>query len=118
MSSHFGKAEWVMVADTERHTLVFLENDAANGKSVVELIASQNCTDAIFAEIGYGALGHLQSANIHGWIAPPAVTGRQTLEMFEHLRLKPATSASEENRNHVCCCAKKTGSETASCCHS
>ncbi len=118
MSSHFGKAEWIMAADTESHTLVFSENEAAKGKSVVELIVSQNCTDAIFSEIGDGALRHLQSANIHGWMAPASITGRQALEMFEHLRLHPAVSASEGHKDHGCCCAKKAGSEASQCCHS
>ena len=51
MSSHFGKAEWVMAADTESHTFVFLKNEAANGKSVVDLVAGQGCTDAVFIGI-------------------------------------------------------------------
>jgi len=118
MSSHFGKAEWIMTADTESHTMVFLENEPANGKSVVELIVGQNCTDAIFTEIGDGALRHLQSANIHGWMAPANITGRQALEMFEHLRLHPAASAADGHGGHECCCAKKAGSEASPCCHS
>ena len=70
MSSHFGKAEWVMAADTESHTLAFLKNDVANGKSVVDLVASQGCTDAIFNGIGNGALAHLKATNVRGWVAP------------------------------------------------
>ena len=60
MSAHFGKAEWVMAADTESHTFVFLKNDAVNGKSVADLVASQGCTDAVFNGIGNGALAHLK----------------------------------------------------------
>jgi len=117
MSSHFGKAEWVMAADTESHTLAFLKNEVANGKSVVDLVASQGCTDAIFNGIGNGALAHLKATNVRGWVAPPNISGQQALEMFEHLRLQPAASASEGHSGKGCCCAKQAGSEAASCCH-
>ncbi len=117
MSSHFGKAEWVMAADTESHTFVFLKNEAANGKSVAELVASQGCTDAVFNDIGSGALARLRETNIRGWMAPRNISGQQALEMFEHLRLQPAASASEGHGGKGCCCAKQSGSEAASCCH-
>lgn len=117
MSSHFGNAEWVMAADTESHTFLFLKNEAANGKSVVDLVAGQGCTDAVFGGIGNGALARLTATNIRGWMAPPNVSGHQALEMFEHLRLQPAVSASEEHSGKGCCCAKQSGSESASCCH-
>ena len=117
MSSHFGKAEWVMAADTESHTLAFLKNEVANGKSVVDLVASQGCTDAIFNGIGNGALAHLKATNVRGWVAPPNISGQQALEMFEHLRPQPAASASEGHSGKGCCCAKQAGSEAASCCH-
>src|ERR1035441_10174793 len=86
MSSHFGKAEWVMASDTESHTFVFLKNEAANGKSVAELVASQGCTDAIFNGIGNGALAHLKATNVRGWVAPPNISGQQALERFEQLQ--------------------------------
>lgn len=117
MSSHFGKSEWVMAADTESHTFVFLKNEAANGKSVAELVASQGCTDAVFNDIGSGALARLRETNIRGWMAPRNISGQQALEMFEHLRLQPAASASEGHGGKGCCCAKQSGSEAASCCH-
>ena len=66
MSSHFGKAEWVMVADTDSRAVAFLKNEAANGRSVIDLVSSQNCSDAIFSEIGNGALGHLKAEGIRG----------------------------------------------------
>jgi predicted Fe-Mo cluster-binding NifX family protein len=117
MSSHFGKAEWVMVTDTESHTLVFLKNEGANGKNVVDLVASQGCTDAIFNDIGNGALAHLNATDVRSWVAPPNISGQQALEMFEHLRLQPAASASEKHSGKGCCCAKQSGSEATSCCH-
>lgn len=116
MSAHFGKTEWVMVADTECHAFDFLKNEAAGGKSVVELVASQKCSDAIFSEIGNGALTHLKSAGIRGWMAPANISGQQALEMFEHLRLQAADTASERPAGHGCCCAKQAGAEATSCC--
>jgi predicted Fe-Mo cluster-binding NifX family protein len=112
MSSHFGKAEWVMVADTECHAFDFLKTEAAGGKSVVELVASQNCTDAIFSDIGNGALGHLKAEGIRGWVAPANISGQQALEMFEHLRLQAADSSSA----HACCGSHHTGSKATTCC--
>jgi predicted Fe-Mo cluster-binding NifX family protein len=116
MSAHFGKAEWVMVADTECHAIDFLKNEAANGRSVVEMVSSHNCTDAIFSEIGNGALGHLKAEGIRGWVAPSNISGQQALEMFEHLQLRAADTASGRPAGHGCCCAKQAGSEATSCC--
>jgi predicted Fe-Mo cluster-binding NifX family protein len=112
MSEHFGKAEWVMVADTECHAFDFLKNEAAGGKSIVEMIAGQNCTDAIFSEIGNGALGHLKAENVRGWVAPANISGQQALEMFEHLRLQAADSSSA----HACCGSHHAGSKATTCC--
>ena len=114
MSSHFGKAEWVMAADTVNHTFVFLKNEAANGKSVVDLVASQNCTDAIFNEIGSGALSHLTATNVRGWVAPAHISGGQALDMFAHLRLHAAASTS----GHVCCGSNHSESASTCCSHS
>ena len=117
MSSHFCKAEWVMIANTDSESHVFLKNEGVQGKSVAELVASLECTDAIFSEIGNGALGHLKAANIGGWMAPRHITGLQALVMFQNRQLQPA-AATEGHAGRGCCCASKTGSEVHSCCHS
>ncbi len=117
MSSHFGKAEWVLVANTDSDAHVFFKNDGAQGKSVVELVASQECTDAIFSEIGNGALGHLKAANIGGWVAPRHITGLQALKMYQNQQLPPAT-ATDAHAGKGCCRTSRTGSEAHSCCHS
>jgi predicted Fe-Mo cluster-binding NifX family protein len=114
MSSHFGKTEWVMATDTESKDLVFLKNEGMNGKSVIELLASQKCSDAIFTEIGEGALGHLKAANIRGWVASQALSGLQALAMFENRQLQPASSPAGEHSGHGCCCAKSA--DSATCC--
>jgi predicted Fe-Mo cluster-binding NifX family protein len=116
MSAHFGKAEWAMVADTQCHSVTFLKNDAARCKAAVELIADLNCTDAIFTEIGNGALAHLRAATIRGWLAPPNITGRQALEMFEHLRLLSA-EAPAASPGAGCTCSHHANAETHACCH-
>lgn len=117
MSSHFGKAEWVMIANTDSDIHVFLKNEGAQGKSVAELVASMECTDAIFSEIGNGAMGHLKAANIGGWMAPRHITGLQALKMFQNQQLQPVAPA-DGHAGRGCCCSSKTGSETHSCCHS
>jgi predicted Fe-Mo cluster-binding NifX family protein len=116
ISGHFGKAEWTMAADTESHSFVFLKNDASCGSSLVDLLVTQHCTDAIFTQIGSGALGHLASANIRGWIAPPNITGQQAVELFQQQQLQPAASATE-GHSGGCCCGKRDGSESSPGCH-
>ena len=70
MSSHFGKAEWIMVADAESGVHEFVKNVALNGKGAVEIVIRRSCTDVILADIGDGALGHLQAAHIRAWALP------------------------------------------------
>jgi predicted Fe-Mo cluster-binding NifX family protein len=103
-----------MVVNTDCRTYDFIKSDAAGGKSVVELLSSQNCPDAIFSEIGSGALGHLKSVGIRGWMAPVDISGQQALEMFEHLRIKAAEMATEKSAGHSCC--KQAGAAATSCC--
>ena len=53
-----------------------------NGKSAVEIVIHQGCTDVILTDIGDGALGHLQAAHIRAWAAPGPVAGDEALRMF------------------------------------
>lgn len=117
ISGHFGKAQWAMVADTSCHAVAFLRNDGSNGSSAAQLIAETGCTDVIFTSIGNGALSHLQAASIRGWVAPPEITGKQALEMFEHLRLQPAATATEGHAGGGCCCSHSTKSGAHACCN-
>lgn len=119
MSGHFGKAEWILFADTENRNLEFVKNDGLNGKSAVERLIHQGCTDVILTDIGDGALGHLQAAQIRAWAAPGPVTGDEALRMFREGQLTPvptARAATRGGRGHGCCCAKHDGSEAAACC--
>src|SRR6266702_5560058 len=95
LSAHFGRAEWIMIADTEARAFAFQKNEAANGKSVVEFLTSQNCTDVIFTELGEGARRQLEARSIRGWVAPAEINAQQALQMFDHMRLRLADAATE-----------------------
>lgn len=119
MSAHFGKAEWMMVTDTASEAVEFVKNDSLNGKGAVEIAIRQGCTDVIVADIGDGALGHLQAASIGAWAVPSIVAGSEALRMFRDGQLThvpPARAAARHGEGHGCCCAKREGSEAASCC--
>lgn len=121
MSSHFGKAEWIMVADTDNPDLTFQKNEALNGRSAVEIVIRQGCTDVILTAIGDGALGHLQAANIRAWAAPGPVAGAEALRIFREGQLPPvpaASAATKHGEGHGCCCSSRAGSEVSSCCRS
>jgi predicted Fe-Mo cluster-binding NifX family protein len=120
MSSHFGKAEWIMVADTDNSILTFEKNEVLNGNCAAENMIRRGCTDVILADIGDGALGHLQAAHICAWAAPEPVTGNEALWMFREgqLSLVPAArAATRHGEGHGCCCANRTVSEAPSRCH-
>jgi predicted Fe-Mo cluster-binding NifX family protein len=121
MSSHFGKAEWIMVADTDGPAPVFVKNEALNGKGTVEIVIRLGCTDVILADIGDGALGQLQSANIRAWAAPESIAGSKALRMFEDGQLSsvPAARASARHGvSHGCNCSSTSETETGGCCGS
>lgn len=116
MSSHFGKAEWIMIANTENRDVEFVKNDGMNGKSAAEIMIRQGCTDVIFTEIGNGAFGHLKAANIRGWVAPEHITGMQAYQMFEQLKLRNVDIATKQGGGHGCCCSSRADAEVPSCC--
>jgi len=120
MSSHFGKAEWIMVADTESGISEFVKNEALNGKGAVEIVIRMGCTDVVLADIGDGALGHLQAAHIRAWAVPEPVVGSEALRMFKDGKLPPvphvALAATRRDEHHGHCCSSPTGTEAAVCC--
>jgi predicted Fe-Mo cluster-binding NifX family protein len=116
MSSHFGKAEWMMIVEPDKSGPEFVKNDGMNGKSAVEIAIRQGCTDVIFTEIGNGAFGHLKAANIRGWVAPEDITGFQAYQMFEQSKLRNVDVATKQAAGHGCCCASRDGSDAPSCC--
>jgi len=120
MSSHFGKAEWIMVIDTDNPVPTFEKNEVLNGRCASENVIRQGCTDVILADIGDGALGHLQAAHIRTWAASESATGNEALRMLREgqLPLVPAVSAAARHGEaHGCCCASRAASEASSHCH-
>ncbi len=119
MSLHFGKATWIMVVDTESGVREFVKNEALNGKGTVEIVIRLGCTDVILADIGDGALGHLQAAHIRAWAVPAPVAGREALRIFGERQLHPvppAREAARQGAHHGRCCSKPAGGEVAVCC--
>ncbi len=119
ISSHFGKAQWIMVADTEKSIIEFVKNEGLNGKSAVEVAIRQGCTDVILMDIGDGALGHLQAAQIRAWAVPEPVAGGEAIRMFREgqLQLVPlARAATRDGGGHGCCGVNRDGSEATACC--
>lgn len=90
LSPHFGKAKWIMVRDGESGEITFAQNTALNGRAVVDLMARYGCTDAVFTNIGPGALRHLEQSGIRGWIGPAGVPLPQVLERLTRGELKRA----------------------------
>lgn len=121
MSSHFGKAEWIMVADKENRLPEFVKNEALNGKGAVEIVIGRGCTDVILADIGDGALGHLQAASIRVWTSPGRVAGDEALRLFREGQLSPVPAtrtATRHGAHRGSCCGGHDGPEASSCCGS
>jgi predicted Fe-Mo cluster-binding NifX family protein len=116
MSSHFGKAEWIMIAGTETGAPEFERNVGLNGRSAADLLIRHGCTDAILVDIGEGALGHLQAAKIHVWAAPGPVTGDEALRMFAEGRLPSVPEARGTTGGGGGCCAHHDASATSTGC--
>lgn len=128
MSAHFGKAEWIMIADTESVSRVFVKNDALNGRGAAGTVIGEGCSDVIVLDIGDGALGHLQRAKIRAWAVPEPLAGAEALSRFKAGQLPAVPSASVETRHgaghgkghgegHGCCCGHSGTGGASSCCH-
>lgn len=107
LSPHFGKAKWIEICEPETGSTRFLEKTGLNGRSVVEQLVREECTDVIVGEIGEGALGHLEGANIRAWLGAAGVPASRLIEMLsagELQRISGATHAGEG-----CCCHASAG---------
>lgn len=96
LSPHFGKAKWILVRDTEQGATEFIQNHGLNGKTVVEALLREGCTDVICSEIGQGAVENLKRAQIHGWLAPAGIPAPRLIEMLAAGSLQPV-SATKQN---------------------
>ena len=113
LSQHFGKAKWVMVSDTETGASEFEQNHGLNGHAIVDVLVRHQCDDVIFAEIGPGALSHLQKAQIRGWFAPQNVPAPELLEKLRRGELRRAVEPSPGHGHH-----HGSSSGTHGCCGS
>ncbi len=126
MSSHFGLAKWMMIADRQKGSPEFVRNEELNGRSMAEIAIGHGCSDVIVLDIGDGALRRLQSAKINAWAAPAAVSGREALDLFVQGQLAPvpAAHAAEHKGHGECCCGghggcgAHKGSHASNCCGS
>jgi predicted Fe-Mo cluster-binding NifX family protein len=119
LSSHFGKAEWVMVFDSAATQPSFFKNEELNGRGAMNIVIREHCSDVILAGIGEGAWGRLLAANVHAWIAPASVTGEQALQMLVRGELPPvsASLAHRGRGNHgYRSCRDETAHPSAVCC--
>ncbi len=106
LSPHFGKAKWLMLVKSATGKSAFVQNAGLNGRSVVDLLVANGCTDVVFNEIGPGALQHLQAANIRGWFGPADTPVPQLLAMFRQGGLARAIEPREGHSGH--CCEQRT----------
>lgn len=135
LSPHFGKAKWIMIRDLEHGPSRFLQNHGLNGKSVVEQLQAEHCTDVICSEVGMGAVENLQRAQIRGWLAPAGVAAPLLVEMLAAGSLQPVSAthahgadgcqhpSGEKHSGGGCCCGHRHGNEqihdgASGCCHS
>jgi predicted Fe-Mo cluster-binding NifX family protein len=119
MSSHFGKAEWVMVVDTDNPVSTFVKNDSKTCKRVLDIALQHGCTDVILADIGDGALGRLQAAHIRALTTPAPIPGDEALRMFKDGQLQPvptALAATRHGEGQGGCCTNRNGAEASACC--
>jgi predicted Fe-Mo cluster-binding NifX family protein len=125
VSSHFGKAEWIMIAEPESGVCKFVKNESQNGRGVVEILVREGCTDAIFTEIGQGALMHLKAAQIRGWGSEAGLTGEEALRHLEQALMEPVESTAKHGgQGSGGCCGghghehdQEQGQNGSSCCH-
>jgi predicted Fe-Mo cluster-binding NifX family protein len=100
LSPHFGKAKWVMISDPETGATEFEQNHGLNGRAIVDILVRHQCTDAIFAEIGPGALAHLRQGRINAWFAPQNVPASEIIQKFRRGELTRALAPSPGHGGH------------------
>ena len=125
LSPHFGKAKWMMIRDTEQGSSKFIQNHGLNGKTVVEALLREGCTDVICSEIGEGAVENLKRAQIHGWLAPANIPAPRLVEMLAAGSLQPVSATHsgqhEQEGKHSAggcgCQHRNSDGHSGRCCH-
>jgi len=98
LSPHFGLAKWVMIRDNDTGETSFERNTGLYGRAVVDMMARAGCGDAVFTEIGAGALRHLREAGIRGWLAPANVPVAELLDRLGSGELTAAWEATHASQ--------------------
>jgi predicted Fe-Mo cluster-binding NifX family protein len=94
LSGHFGMAKWLLIYESDQ-AFQFERNEELYGSGVVGALVGAGCTDAVFANIGQGALAKLMTSHIRPWYGPPDVPVRELVERLKRGELKEATEATE-----------------------
>jgi predicted Fe-Mo cluster-binding NifX family protein len=97
LAQHFGMAKWLLIYESDT-AFEFVRNEELSGRGVVEVLQQRGCSDAVFSNIGQGALEHLKAAGIRGWYGAPDVPVRELIERLERGELRGAVEATEEGR--------------------
>jgi predicted Fe-Mo cluster-binding NifX family protein len=92
LAQHFGMAKWLLIYESE-DAFEFVRNEELYGRGVVDALVARGCTDAVFVNIGWGALGHLESAGIRAWYGPPDVPARELIHRLGRGELEKAEEA-------------------------
>jgi predicted Fe-Mo cluster-binding NifX family protein len=125
LSPHFGLATWLLICDTETDQKNFERNRLLMGKGVVDVFAQHRCSDAVFSNIGPGALEILRAAGIRAWYGPADVPATQLIDRLKQGELEPANEArshdhgrtgghSRRERLSGCCRGEKNRGEAHS----
>jgi predicted Fe-Mo cluster-binding NifX family protein len=93
LSPHFGLATWLLIYDTETDQKKFERNRLLMGKGVVDVFAQHHCTDAVFSNIGPGALEILRAAGIRAWYGPADLPAAELIDRLKQGKLEPASEA-------------------------
>lgn len=99
LSPHFGKAKWLMVLDSDSQQSHFIQNTILDGRSVVQLLRQEGCSEVVFTNVGEGALRQLKQAGIAAWYAPSGIPVPRLLEMLNAGQLRLARKANSGARN-------------------
>jgi predicted Fe-Mo cluster-binding NifX family protein len=114
LSPHFGLATWLLIYDTETDQKTFERNRLLMGKGVVDVFAQHHCTDAVFSEIGPGALEILRAAGIRAWYGPPDVPAAQLIDRLKQGELESAKEA--RSHDHGRTSGHGRGGKLRGCC--
>jgi predicted Fe-Mo cluster-binding NifX family protein len=114
LSPHFGMAGWLLIYDAKADQKNFQRNRLLMGKGVVDIFVQHRCTDAIFSNIGPGALEILRAAGIRAWYGPADVPASRLIDRLRQGELEPANEA--RSQDHDCTSGHSGRGKPSGCC--